>query len=46
MIYFIRKKKEKPTKFDWNQLKQNERFLLDMNSVPAPNEEVDSGEWK
>ncbi|MEZ0370893.1 MAG: FecR domain-containing protein [Candidatus Sericytochromatia bacterium] len=35
-----------PTKFDWNELKKNERFLLDMDFVPAPDEDVDSEDWK
>lgn len=40
------KKLEKPTRFDWNKLKQNERFLLDMNFVPTSHDVVDAEEWK
>ncbi|MGV3524259.1 MAG: FecR family protein [Candidatus Sericytochromatia bacterium] len=37
---------EAPTKFDWNELKKTERFLLDLNFVPAPDEPIDDGaEW-
>lgn len=38
---------EAPTKFDWNTLKKEERFLLDLNFVPADDQEVDSdGSWR
>lgn len=41
------KEMEKPTPFDWNQLKKDERFLLDMNFVPPPDlPEDDEEDWK
>ena len=37
---------EVPTKFDWNQLKKKERFLLDPNFVPSDDESwADSEDW-
>lgn len=33
---------EAPTKFDWNTLKKDERFLLDLSFVPPADQEVDS----
>lgn len=37
---------EKPTAFDWDELKRKERFLLDMDFVPQPGELDDSEDWK
>lgn len=36
---------EKPTKFDWNELKKNERFLIDMNFIPAADEPIGDDDW-
>lgn len=37
---------EKPTKFDWNELKKKERFLIDMNFLPSENEVIESdSDW-
>lgn len=38
----------KPTKFDWNELKKKERFLLDPTFVPQPDSESEGSEddWK
>lgn len=36
---------EKPTKFDWDALKRNERFMLDPNFVPKENEKEENN-WK
>lgn len=36
-----------PTKFDWNELKKNERLLLDLNFTPPPDMPEDEDEdWK
>lgn len=40
------KELEKPTKFDWNELKKKEKFLIDMNFVPKEEETVDDEDWK
>jgi len=38
---------EKPTKFDWNTLKKDERFLLDLDFVPPADQPFDdSGSWR
>lgn len=39
---------EKPTKFDWNELKKKERFLLDPTFIPPPDSTDDGSEddWK
>lgn len=38
---------EDPTKFDWNTLKKNERFLMDLDFVPSPEEQAALDEdWK
>lgn len=37
---------EKPSKFDWNELRRTEKFLLDQDFVPAPNEALDDEEWR
>lgn len=39
-------KLEKPTKFDWDQLKRNERFMLDPTFKPAINDFNDDSNWK
>lgn len=40
------KKLEKPTPFDWEELKRQERFLLDLDFVPKPGELDNSEDWK
>ncbi|PKL76535.1 MAG: hypothetical protein CVV27_09790 [Candidatus Melainabacteria bacterium HGW-Melainabacteria-1] len=37
---------ETPTKFDWDALKKSERFLLDLEFIPKPDELIDSEDWK
>lgn len=37
---------EEPTKFDWNSLKKQERFLLDFDFVPPPETKLDEENWK
>lgn len=38
---------EEPTKFDWNELKKNERFLLDLNFIPPEDEpEPEDEDWR
>jgi hypothetical protein len=37
---------EKPTKFDWNTLKKQERFLIDPDFIPAPDEPDNDEDWK
>lgn len=38
---------EKPTKFDWDELKKNERLLLDLDFVPTPDDSgEDNEDWK
>lgn len=37
---------EKPTKFDWDALKRNEKFMLDPTFMPKPEEFKDENNWK
>lgn len=37
---------EKPTKFDWVALKRNEKFMLDPNFIPSPEEFKEDNNWK
>lgn len=37
---------EKPTKFDWNTLRRNERFLLEPGFIPTENEALDDQSWQ
>lgn len=38
---------EEPTKFDWNSLKKNERFLLDLDFIPAEDApETEDEDWR
>lgn len=37
---------EKPTLFDWVALKKNERFMLDPDFKPSPNDFKDDSSWK
>lgn len=40
------KNMEKPTKFDWAALKRNEKFMLDPNFIPTPEEFKEDSNWK
>ncbi len=40
------KKMEKPTQFDWEALKKNERFVLDPNFVPPADDFKEDNSWK
>jgi len=40
------KKMEEPTPFDWKQLKNNEKFLLDPTFKPSPNDFKEESTWK
>lgn len=43
---FPNKKMEEPTPFNWNELKANERFLLDPSFKPSPNDFKEESNWK
>jgi hypothetical protein len=37
---------EEPTPFNWNELKVNERFLLDPSFKPSPNDFKEESNWR